>query len=102
MPPLTTLYVEQQSYEDVAWKSLGEADTGPRPVHEVLRVHRDLLLTADAGGGNSTVQHHFTSESATWWLDRGSRHTCAGCRFGSVVRMPRCWLCGGSWRWRAV
>lgn len=77
VPPLATLYVEQQSYEDAGWRSLGETDTSPRPVHEVLRVHRDLLLTADAGGGKSTVQHLFTSESANWWVNQKDRRTSA-------------------------
>lgn len=77
VPPLATLYVEQDSSEEVGRNSPGEMGLGPRPVQDVMHLHRNLLLTADAGGGKSTVQYHFTAESADWWLTPDARATLA-------------------------
>jgi hypothetical protein len=74
---LATLYVEQEFHEiaadgmvktvrDSAFSSITK---GPQPLVAAVGTHHDLVVTADAGGGKSTMLYHIASAAAEWWLD---------------------------------
>jgi hypothetical protein len=66
VPPLAAIYVEQISEpgrDGTAAHEMGDAQT----VISTIHAQRDVVFTADAGGGKSTLLHHMVAESAAWW-----------------------------------
>lgn len=66
VPPLAAIYVEQISEpgrDGTAAHEIGDAQTVITTIH----AQRDVVFTADAGGGKSTLLHRIVADSAAWW-----------------------------------
>lgn len=69
MPPLSKLYIKQG-----VERSHGSGASSPvievrsQTIFEAISRHRHMLVTADAGGGKSTLLTYISAQAAAWWL----------------------------------
>ena len=78
LPPLSSLYVEQDversRIDSEGSRALALSDPKPlvsrsMTIATVLGMHRHIVITAEPGGGKSTLLYQLIALSVDWWLD---------------------------------
>ena len=81
IPPLSSLYVEQdversrigsEGSRDLALSDLKPLVSRSMTIATVLGLHSHIVITAEPGGGKSTLLYQLIAQSAEWWFGNTS------------------------------